>query len=180
MGANAFAEFVASQQPTPEDAAIDWAEERDDFLRNLQGLYDRIGDFLKEYVDNGSIRYSFSDMRLSEENLGTYPARRMDIRIGRKSIYLEPIGTLLIGNKGRVDVVGEVGRAQILLVDEKAHGPGDLIKVTVNLDDEIPRPSMASEMKSRTWKIVARRPRWSFVDLDKESFFDLLMEVAKA
>jgi hypothetical protein len=55
MGANAFAEFVASQQPTPEEAEIDWAAERDEFLRNLQMLYERVGAFLKEYVDNGSM-----------------------------------------------------------------------------------------------------------------------------
>jgi hypothetical protein len=38
VGVNSFAEFVARQQPTPEESAIDWAAERDQFLSNLDLL----------------------------------------------------------------------------------------------------------------------------------------------
>lgn len=181
MGANTFAEFVASQQPTPEDPKIDWGAERDQFLREVERLYTQVGEFLKEFVADGSISYQFSDVSLTEENLGTYSARRMDIQIGRKSIYIEPVGTLLIGNWGRVDVVGPTGRAQIILVDPRATSPSDLIRVRVSIDASppaMPVPSLGQPAVE--WKIVGRRPQWTFRSLDKESFFELVMEIASA
>jgi hypothetical protein len=181
MGTNAFAEFVASQQPAAENAEIDWATERAQYLRDVDRLYGQVTEFLKEFVDKGTISYSFTDVSLTEENLGTYSARRMDIQIGRRAIYLEPVGTLLIGNWGRVDVVGPTGRAQIILVDQKAKSPGDLIKVRVSIGGNPPPAPASSPSKPVVeWKIVARRPQWTFISLDKESFFDLVMEIANA
>ncbi len=46
MGANAFAEFVASQQPTPEEAEIDWAVVREEFISSLDQLYRQVDGFL--------------------------------------------------------------------------------------------------------------------------------------
>ena len=181
MGANAFAEFVASQQPAPEEPKVDWAAERDHFLFEVERLYAQVGEFLKEFVVDGSISYHFSDVSLTEESLGTYSARRMDIRIGRKSIYLEPVGTLLVGNWGRVDVVGPTGRAQVILIDEKATTPGDLMKVRVSIGGSPPpEPTPSLRKPTLAWKIVARRPQWSFISVDKESFFELVMEIANA
>jgi hypothetical protein len=104
----------------------------------------------------------------------------MDIKIGRQMVILEPIGTLLIGSRGRVDAVGTAGRAQIILVDEKAKSASDLIKVTVGVHGSIPPPAPPpKEPTSFVWKIV-NRPAMRFEDLSKESFFKLLMEVANA
>jgi hypothetical protein len=47
----------------------------------------------------------------------------MILKIGRQEIVMTPIGTLLIGAKGRVDVVGPAGRARLVLVNSQASGP---------------------------------------------------------
>ena len=111
-----FDKFVARQQGTSLDTNIDWAGMRDEWLRNLDSLYREIVGFLREYIDAGSISYSFSDRKLIEENIGEYLAKRMAIKIGRQRVSLVPVGTLLIACKGRVDVVGSAGRAQLLLL----------------------------------------------------------------
>ena len=47
----------------------------------------------------------------------------MILKIGRQEITMTPVGTLLIGAKGRVEVVGPAGRTRLLLVNSKAFGP---------------------------------------------------------
>lgn len=181
MGAKNFAEFVASQQQTGVDTEIDWAGMRDEWLNDLASLHRRIARFLKEYTTAGSISYSFTEIELTEPDIGRYLAKRMDIKIGRQSVSLVPVGTLLIGCKGRVDAVGSAGRAQILLVDERVRSATDLIKVTVSMKGSVTSSSSAPEPpRSWAWKILTNAVQKQFVDLDKESFFALLMEIANA
>jgi hypothetical protein len=179
-----FAKFVASQQRSTqheeEDAHVEWANIRRQWLEDLDELYAKIGDFLQEYVAAGSIHYSFTEITLTEEDLGSYQVRRMDIDIGREHISLEPIATLLIGSRGRVDVVGSAGRAQLSRVNENAKGPGDLVRITVGRKGAIPELSRETTPISWVWRIVHRDGRVRFVELSKESFFSLLMEVAGA
>ncbi len=179
MGANAFAEFVASQQPAPEEAKVDWSAKRDYFLLKVDELYTLVREFLKEFIAEGSVRCTLSDVSLTEMNLGTFTARRMDIEIGRKSLFLEPAGTLLMWRGARVALVGPMGRAQIILVDERAKRPADLMTVGVSEGED--NPLLLPEFEGQSpqkWKIVELRPWSRFVDLDKDSFHRLLIEVA--
>jgi hypothetical protein len=178
MVATDFAKFVANQQESREEREFDWAAEREKWLSDLDSLYGQVIGFLREYIDSGQISYSFANIELTEEDLGTYTARRMDIKIGRQHVSLEPIGTLLIGCRGRVDVVGTAGRAQLLLLNEQAKSPFDLVSARVGPPGGMP-PTFRSPEEPITWvwKIVAHAVQKVFVDLDKDSFFALLMEV---
>jgi len=65
--------------------------------------------FLREYIKAGTISYGFTEIELNEPDIGIYLAKRMDIKIGRQSVSLVPLGTMLIGCKGRVDAQGPAG-----------------------------------------------------------------------
>jgi len=41
-------------------------------------------------------------VELDEEQIGSYQAPQMIVTIGRKAVRLEPVGTFIIGAKGRV------------------------------------------------------------------------------
>ena len=57
MNADAeFKEFIKRQQRSAAaDDSVDWNKQRDDWLRNLQELYDRVAEYLDEYIKNGWI-----------------------------------------------------------------------------------------------------------------------------
>jgi hypothetical protein len=175
-----FSEFVTRQQPKEPEAKLNWAEVRDEWLENLESLHTRVAGFLKEYIDQGSISYGFSSISLVEDNIGKYAAKQMDIKIGRQRVSLIPIGTLLIGSKGRVDIVGSTGKALLLLLDEKAKKPADLIKVKVTVGRVSTPSTTARGPISWAWKIVTSGPQRKFVDLEKGAFLSLLMEIANA
>ena len=157
---------------------------RDEWLRDLDSLYRMIEGYLQEYIVDGLIRRSFTEIELDEPDIGKYSARKMDINIGKQRVSLVPIGTQLVGCKGRVDAEGSAGRAQILLLDERVKRAADLIKVRVSTEGSDPHlsPSVpaANPQISWTWKILTNSVDKRFVDLDKESFFSLLMEIANA
>ena len=181
MGTEDFTKFVESQQETDADTKIDWAGIRDEWLKNLDSLHKKIVGFLQAYIERGSISYDFAEIELTEPNIGKYPARRMDIKIGRQHVSLVPVGTLLIGCKGRVDAEGAAGRAQILLVDERARSTADLFKVTVSMKGSVPpAPSAQKAPTSWAWRILTNAAPRRFVHLRGEVFFALLMEIANA
>jgi hypothetical protein len=174
MGTEEFEKFVASQQVTDPDI-----ETRDEWLKDLDSLYQRIDGFLEKYIKGGSISRDFAEIELTEPGIGAYFAKRMDIKIGRQHVTLVPVGTLLVGCKGRVDAEGSGGRAQILLVDERAKSAADLIKVTVSVGET--RPAAAAQKpRSWAWKILTNSAQRRFVELDQKTFFDLLTEIASA
>ena len=102
----------------------------------------------------------------------------MVLRIGRQEVDLVPIGTLLIGSKGRVDVNGPAGRAQILLVDSKVLDPRALVHVTVGVGGKLPPPpSKRFQEIEWEWTIVTRPPQRQFIEITQQSLFQLIMEV---
>ena len=182
MAAQDFARFVASQQnTTADDINADWDEVRNEWLDHLDDLHKKVIAFLQEFVANGSIRYSFKEITLNEEYLGSYRVKTMEISIGRQHVFLEPVSALLIGCWGRVDIVGSAGRAQLLLVNENAKSAADLLTVTVaEGTKKSVFPALSYPTKppgSMFWKIAYRETRVRFAELDQEAFFALLMEV---
>ena len=160
-----------------EGERVDWADERDNWLRHLKELYHQTEVFLADHTKTGGIKLDYRDIELNEENIGSYSARQMILKIGRQEITLTPVGTLLIGSKGRVDVVGPAGRTRLVLVDREASGPTN--KVTVSIGKPSPPAAEAPPRKvTWVWKIATRPPTTQYIELTQESLFQALMEVA--
>jgi hypothetical protein len=180
MHSTDFDRFVARQQDAAAEVApIDWEEARDEWLRRLDELHAKIKSFLTKYVRSGQITIGFVQVILNEENIGQYEAPQMVLKIGGQEVDLVPVGTLLIGAKGRVDVIGPAGQAGILLVDKRASGPTRLVHVTVGLGGKTPQPPKKRAGKVEwEWKIVTRPPERRFIEITRESLFRLIMEVS--
>jgi hypothetical protein len=179
QGKTDFGAFVKRQQIASAEASrVDWAKERDEWLRHLEELYDRTESFLAEYIKDGEIQLSYRDIELNEENIGSYRARQMILKIGRQEITMTPVGTLLIGAKGRVEVVGPAGRTRLVLVNREASRPA--IKVTVSIGGKPETPAVGAAPKNIkwAWKIATSPPAIRYIDLTQESLFQALMEVA--
>ncbi len=178
VGTQEFAKFVARQQENAT-AQKNSGEILQEWFDDLQSLYKMVEKFLHEYIAQGSVSYEYSKIHLYEDALGGYDARRMDIKVGRQRISLTPIGTLIIGSKGRVDIEGSSGKAQILLMDAHTNSPSDLIKITVSTSGKLPPPPpQRTEPVTWVWKIVTNTTPRKFVKLDKEAFLALIVEIA--
>jgi len=175
-----FDAFVKREQTAAaaEGERVDWARERDEWLGRLKELYDQTESFLAEHIKTGGIKVNYRDIELNEENIGSYRARQMILKIGRQEITMTPVGTLLIGAKGRVEVVGPAGRTRLLLVNSEA--PGPTIKVAVRIGGEPdPRAVEAPPKEIKwAWKIATSPPTIRYIELTQDSLFQALMEAA--
>jgi hypothetical protein len=183
MGSSAFDQFVQMELASfrePREESFNWKAEKERWLGDLNVLFSQVEEYLKPYVDGGQITIEFGNVELNEENIGPYLAPVMIIRIGRKTINLEPVGTLLIGSRGRVDVIGPTSRSQLLLLDSKLTSLRQLVRVSPGFRGETPASPTtrsASEI-DWAWRIVTRPPEHEVVEVNKDSFLNLLLEIA--
>jgi len=175
MTKKVFDEFVARQMSEPENE-IDWTTERDEWLVYVDKFYREVEVFLKEYLDKKQISIVYDRKKISEEHIGEYEVERGIIQLGRHQIRLEPVGTNLIGAKGRIDMIGPFGKVMFLLVNKDASKP--VVIRPISIGERVPLPVIKKPEKIKwTWKISTPPPNIMFVELKQESFFDAFMEV---
>lgn len=179
MKKTSFDDFVKNQQE-PLLAKEFWLSRRDEWLQFLNELYVRVEDFLNKYVSSGEIKVEYLPVTLTEENIGSYQAQKVLLKIGRSIVTLTPVGTLLIGCRGRVDVTGPRGTTvPILLIDSNAEKASDMIRVQVGTGGKIPElPRAEAGGIKWEWKMVTRPPERRFIPLSQDTFFEMIMEVA--
>jgi len=171
-----FDEFVAKQSAAMQPE-IDWAKKKEEWLSFLSKFYAQVEKFLGKYLSSGQIRLRYRAIKIVEEYIGEYEVKTLMIDIGRNQITLEPIGTNLIGAKGRVDMNGPNGKVKFVLVDRNASSPGISSRVWIH-GEEPPLKLPEAEVVEWAWKIGTPPPNIQYVELNQESFFDALMEVS--
>ena len=112
---------------------------------------------------------------INEELIGEYKTSSMKIRFKGNEVILDPIGTNLIGAKGRIDMKGSAGIVKFVLVNKQSSAP--MIKVTIQITGEPVEEEIENQKIEWDWKIATPPPRIKYIELDEESFFDSLMEV---
>jgi hypothetical protein len=164
-------------QATREAKLIDWESRKRDWLLRLGGFYSTIEGYLAHYKNSGKLKVDRSKVPLTEEHIGTYQADAMDISIGSDKVTLAPIGTLLIGARGRVDMTGPAGTVKFVLTGRHSNG----IRISVPTAGENPPAREASPQPSTPeefmWKIATPPPKIRFIELGAETFFSALTEV---
>ena len=173
-----FDDFV-NQQIAKSTPTIDWTQRRDEWRMRLDRFYELAGGFLRKYVDEEKVQITWSSKEIIENYIGAYEVRTLEVKIGPVEVRFDPIGTNLIGARGRVDLKGPHGTAKFVLVRNAVPTPSTLNVVVQDSPSEImdePEP----DVENWTWKISTRPPNIEFIDLEEESFLSAILEVANA
>lgn len=176
MSKKDFEEYLKKQHSkADEKAEIDWNKKRNEWLIYLDQFYEKIRGFLKDYTEPGDLSIEPSEKIIHEELIGEYKTTSMTIRFKGNEVILDPIGTNLIGAKGRVDMKGSAGTVKFVLVNKQSSGP--MIKLMIQIAEEPVEEEIENQENAWDWKIATPPPRIKYIELDEESFFDSLMEV---
>jgi len=158
---------------------VDWEAKKNEWLSCLHTLYGLFEDALKEYVTKGVIVIRYDEIKIIEELIGSYNAKTMLINIAGETIRLKPIGTNLIGSKGRVDMLGNSNSIMIVLVDSRMKGVRDHIKVSIHDDGEVPKEEPQDKTPIQLgWKFVTAPPTRKYQPVNEETIYSVLMELS--
>ncbi len=143
-------------------------------LRRIGEFYQIVQGFLKEYLEQGKVSINPRPLTLNEEYIGSYETEKCHLRMGSQEVVFSPVGTRIIGSRGRIDMKGRAGKVRFLLVDKDLEGIS--VKTRIYAGGETPKEKDMEIIW--TWKIATPPPLLRYVDLNEESFFDAIMEVA--
>ena len=146
--------FISRQKNS--SSQVDLAREIEAWKKAVDSLYEKIETFLSAYIGNGDIDIEYKKTTIFEEHMGEYEIKAADIKIITNQIKLKPVGRVIIGAKGRVDMIGSSYDAVTLLLVE---------------DTDIP------EATDPVWVILMRSPEIKYVRLSQESFIDAMLSV---
>ena len=114
-----FSEFLKKKQERATLAKkIDWRGRRRIWVNRLEKLLQEITNtWLYSYESEGLLEAQIDKIAIREEVMGEwglYDAPRMTIKMASETVTLTPVGMVIFGGLGRVDMVGPLGKRQLL------------------------------------------------------------------
>lgn len=173
MSSKNLEEFLNNSIKKENDKRINWDDEKNQWLKEVNNFYSNVEEWLKPFIDKNQIQVDFKEIDLNEEYIGRYKTKSMYIFISKEKVIIEPIGRLIIGSQGRIDMTGKNGKIRFLLVDENSKGP----KIRINIEDS--ESNEENEDLKLVWKIATPSPDIKFLSLNSDSFADYLLEIIK-
>jgi hypothetical protein len=175
MNKEEFEKFL--QQKTLEakpSVEVNWEAKKATWLKRLAEFYSDVDKYLGEYVQSGKIKLETKSISLNEDYIGQYQADSKYISIGSSLVTLKPIGTLLIGAAGRVDMVGPAGAVKFILTGKDSDG----MRISITYGGGKPAaPPAKIAPEDYVWKIATPPPRVRFIEVNLETFLNALTEV---
>ncbi|MFA6236510.1 MAG: hypothetical protein WC635_04205 [Bacteriovorax sp.] len=183
-GKSPFEEFVDSK--SAEDKKINWNARKKLWLEKVNDLYTEIDKWFLNLKKSGKITISKEDLTIHEEQLGTYISQKLIIRIGGEKIVLSPVGTIIIGGYGRIDITGKAGDVMLIL-SHQDYRPGVTVHVSTSSQEaEEYKKKQQQERNARPeltrenliWLYVRRGHRLEYFPLTKSIFEEIIMAVS--
>lgn len=100
-----FEDFLLSQKKR-ESNKFNAPDRLKDWLKSIENLYVEINKWLSPFYDKNLITPHIRDIDVFEEFIGNYQIHKLELYIGNQILSFKPIGTLIMGSYGRVDIIG--------------------------------------------------------------------------
>jgi hypothetical protein len=117
-----FTQFLRSKKAEEQAEGENLQRRKSEWLRSLEKLFSKIEEWLSEPVSQDLIKLGRETVALDEYKLGTYNAPRLVLQVGHETVYVEPVGSIIIGAKGRVDVKRGGTSFKLILTHEDKWG----------------------------------------------------------
>lgn len=109
-------DFLKKKKAEKTEQEINWHKVRQEWIATLNSFFSEIELWLKEEIEEGLIQVEHYSVSLNEEHIGNYQAPALKIKALDEVIHLKPVGRLIIGARGRVDMESLKGRETLLFL----------------------------------------------------------------
>ncbi len=90
----------------PQQIQVQREERKERFIKEVQGLFGQIKGWLHELAKDGPVFYRERPISIYEEGIGEYQISEMLVDVADRLVIFKPIGTMVYGAFGRVDILG--------------------------------------------------------------------------
>jgi hypothetical protein len=122
-------------------------------------LIDEIGNWLDVLITANVIKLTRPYVSISEEKLGTYDIQSGLVQLGKEKLIFRPVGTMIQGGVGRIDVEGSSGKAMLILRHSNEKVPSDDFRT------------------SSTWFVTNSSDRSKLTPFTREAFETLFVDL---
>lgn len=163
--------FIENYENKNGVSQLDYSNTIKLYQSRVEYFYSQIKTWLRPLVDTGKLSIVQEEISLTEDSLGTYPINRMIISFGKFHIELRPIGTILIGTPGRIDMVYNGRIQKFILILENIHNAGQIEKV---------KKVDKNKKAMFVWKYISDEEQNIYEIVEKHSFETLLVNLINA
>lgn len=130
-------------------------------------------DWFGDSVAKGLMTIEREQISICEDVLGLYNTEKCRLIMGSEKIEFVPIGTVLLGTDGRIDM--KYGRNEVMFVHvgEKVKRASDLMAV-------IKKIMPNKDLGQKVWKYTPKVTRSHYMTADSQSVKSLIMDLVKA
>ena len=175
MSEKTFQHFLKANAGVKEnEPKVDWNRTREEWLIALGELFEQVKGFLSKYEE---VKIDEEPIQLAESQLGTYQVSRLVLKVRGLKATLTPVGTIIVGGKGRVDLAGMKGTMRFVLVNEHAVSPA--FGFSLKIGDKVIEEGVHHGVPEGgfVWKIATPPPKIRYGPLNADTFFDALLTV---
>jgi len=110
-------QFAEGQQKADAENIVDWKEMKNWWVQIVHDLFNQIDGWLHSLIESGSVKSLRKTTKLREQDLGGYDIESLEIQVASRKLAFVPVGTMLIGAFGRIEVNGPNGKAVLVLLN---------------------------------------------------------------
>lgn len=141
-------EFLKEKQEEEKHQDVEWNKVKKDWLATLDTFFTQIKEWLDEARKNKLLEVYDRGVAVSEEHLGNYKAPALEIKTKARAVHIEPVGRLIVGAHGRVDMKSWKDERMFLYSQDK-----------------------------RKWFYAAEKRKGGHIPLNESLFNDLLIQM---
>ena len=116
-----------------EGQEVNWENHKREWLKVVVDFYNDVTSWLQPLV-GANFSFNFETIVLQEENIGPYETKKMYIYAKGHKVVIEPKGTLIIGAKGRIDMIGPYGNVRFIYVDKRLNRPNITVRIHTDVE----------------------------------------------
>ena len=109
-------EYLKEKEQEEIKQAIHWNEVRDGWIQTVSDFLVLIKSWLADEIQDGLIQIEECLEVINEEHLGSYSVSSLKLHAIGKVLSLRPVGRLIIGAQGRVDLESQSSGERVILL----------------------------------------------------------------
>jgi hypothetical protein len=112
---NEITDFLKGRETKSKSQVQNWQKIKSEWLDEIDKFFEMVRTWLSEPVAEGLVKISEGKTIISEENIGRYQVPTLTIMALNNTFRFNPVGRLVIGSKGRIDMETPKGEIMLLL-----------------------------------------------------------------